>query len=117
MPAKKSPSDLSVLAFRVAAVLESYQLHFERLAADWRNRPLYRKVSAQLHEIRALLGAFPQLAVDMVEVVACHVRLLHLLQAEGPTADVSQLQSRQSHAVETMRRKTLKLLTRRSPAR
>lgn len=102
--------DLSAVAFKVAAMLESYQLQIERLAADWRNRPLYRSVSEQLDEVRGLLGALPQLAVDMVEVVVCHVKLLHLLQAEGAGGDVSQLQLRQTDAVSTLRRKTLKLL-------
>jgi hypothetical protein len=114
MQAKNKTNDLSAIAFKVAAILEAYQLQIERLAADWLNRPLYRAVTAQLDEISNLLGAFPQLAVDMVEVVVCHVKLLHLLQANGARAEVSQLQSRQLEAVATMRRKTLRLLC--SPA-
>jgi hypothetical protein len=111
MTVQKNRSDLSAVAFQVAAVLEAYQLQIERLAADWRNRPLYRAVSAQLDEVGGLLGAFPQLAVDMVEVVVCHAKLLHLLQSGDAAGDLSQLRSRQQDAVQTMRRKTLRLLT------
>jgi hypothetical protein len=115
MEPKNNSSDLSAIAFKVAAILESYQLQIEKLAADWRNRRLYRAVTAQLDEISGLLGAFPQLAVDMVEVVVCHVRLLHLLQADGGGPAVSEVQLRQLDAVRTMRRKTLRLLV--APAR
>jgi hypothetical protein len=110
MSATSIPDDLSVIAFKVAAVLEAYQLQIEKLVADWKNRPLYRSVTAQLDEISGLLGAFPQLAVDMVEVVVCHVKLLHLLQVQGAGDDVSRLQMRQNDAVRVMRRKTLKLI-------
>lgn len=102
--------DLTAIAFKIAAVLETYQLGIEKLASDWRNHPLYRKVTAQLNELANLLGALPQLAVDMVEVVVCHVKLLHLLQAQGPGGDVQQVQLRQSDAVRTLRRKTLRIL-------
>jgi hypothetical protein len=112
MPTPSNPGDLSAIAFRVAAVLESYQLQIERLVADWRNRPLYRSVTAQLDEVGSLLGAFPQLAVDMVEVVVCHAKLLNLLQSHPTAGDaVQQLQSRQFEAVACIRRKTLRMLS------
>lgn len=111
MHAQHPSGDLTAIAFKFAAVLESYQSQIERLATDWRNRPLYRAVSAQLDELRSLLGALPQLAVDMVEVAVCHVKLLHLLQAEGGAGDVSEMQLRQTAAVRTLRRKTLRLIS------
>lgn len=110
MPASnRIPGELSVIAFKVAAVLETYQSQREWLAADCRNRPFYRAVGAQPDEISSLLGALPQLAVDLIEVVVCHGKLLHLLEA-GDAPAVSRLCVRQTHAVSTLRRKSLKLI-------
>ncbi|GAC1608587.1 MAG: hypothetical protein NVS3B2_18090 [Ramlibacter sp.] len=116
MPAQKLTGDLSAIAFRVAAVLEAYQQQLDTLASDWLNRPLYRKATAQLEELRSLLGALPQLAVDLVEVVVCHAKLLHLLQAQATGGDLSQLQLRQTDAVVALRRKTLRLICESSAA-
>jgi hypothetical protein len=117
MTARENTIDLSAIAFRIAAILEAYQLHFERLAADWRNTSLCRTVSAQLDELRGLLGALPQFAVDMAEVVLCHVQLLRVLQSRGTVGDVSQLQVRQTDAVASLRRKILRLLSRPTDSR
>lgn len=109
-PVPGKPADLTAIAFRAAAKLEAYQLQIEKLAEDLRNGPLYRAVSAQLDEISGLLGALPQLAVDLVEVVVCHVKLLHLLQYPDAGNDLSQLKARQTDAILCLRRKTLKLI-------
>ena len=111
MTARDTSVDITAIAFKVVAILEAYQLHIERLAADWRNRSLYRTVAAQLDELRGLLGALPQLAVDMVEIIVCHGQLLRVLQSPGARADVSQLQVRQTDAVTTLHRKILRLLS------
>ena len=104
-------ADLSAIAFRAVAKIEAYQLQLEGLAADWRNIALCRSVSAQLEEISGLIGALPQLAVDLVEVAVCHARLLHLLQRHPRGQDLSQLQARQTDAIRYLRRKTLRVIT------
>jgi hypothetical protein len=111
MTARDNPVDITAIAFKVVAILEAYQLHIERLASDWRNRSLYRTVAAQLHQLRSLLGALPQLAVDMVEIITCHAQLVRVLQSPAARTDVSQLQVRQTGAVTTLHRKILRLLS------
>jgi hypothetical protein len=111
MTARENTIDLSAIAFKVVAILEAYQLHIERLAADWRNRSLYRIVAAQLDQLRSLLGALPQLAVDMVEITLCHGQLLRVLQSQEARGDVSQLQVRQTDAVTSLHRKIVRLLS------
>lgn len=108
--ARHGSADLTAIAFRAATKLEAYQLQIEKLAANWRDSALYRAVSAQLDEISGLLGALPHLAVDLVEVVACHVKLLHLLPLQGVGDDLAQLQARQTDAVRSLRRKALRLI-------
>lgn len=102
--------DITVIAFKVAALLESYQMQLERLGADWRNGAVCRSAWALLDKLAGLLAALPQLAVDLVEVVVCHVRLLHSLQAGNVETDVSQWRKRHADALGTLRRKTLRLL-------
>lgn len=110
MASRENNVDLTVIAFKVAAILDAYQLHIERLAADWRNLSLYRIVAAQIDELRSLLGALPQLAVDMVEIIVGHAQLLRVLQSQERRSDVSQLQVRQTDAVTSLYRKIVRLL-------
>ncbi|MDQ6881542.1 MAG: hypothetical protein M3150_05555 [Pseudomonadota bacterium] len=102
--------DITAIAFKVAALLESYQMHLERLGSDWRNGALCRSAGALLDKLGGLLAALPQLAVDMVEIVVGHTSLLHLLHAGGAQGDVLQLQRRHLDALSNLRRKTLRLL-------
>lgn len=102
--------DVTAIAFKVAALLEAYQIQFERLCQDWRNGARCRHAWTLLDKLGSLLGALPQLAVDMVEIVVGHARLLGLLHAGAAEGDVSQLQRRHHDAVGSLRRKTLRLL-------
>ncbi len=111
-------ASLSPVAFRLAAALERYQAEFDQLVESWFDWNLCRTVTRELDAIDKLRGALPQLAADMTDVVMRHVELLRSLcrvgvrGEAGAASEIQVLRSRQRAAIESLRNKCLRLITR-----
>ena len=110
---------VTAVAFQLSAALENYQMQIDGLANPWSQSTEYNLVSRVFDEVRMLKGTFPELSVDMVEVVICHVDLMKALWLSGPnpvgSAGVAVEQARRKHraAVATMRDRCLRVFSRR----
>jgi len=118
MSISNSPT-ITAIAFQLVAALERYQASFDELVESWFDRNRCNAVVRQLDEIRKLRCALPQLAVDMMEVALRHTDLLQSLWTKataGPGAviagELAALRGRHRTAIEGMRHKCLRLLTR-----
>jgi hypothetical protein len=109
---------ISAIAFQLYAALENYQMHVDALTDPWSQRQQYEKVTRAFDAVRMLKGAFPELSVDMVEVLISHVELMKGLWLQGPQPDVrasAELDSsRERHraVVALMREHSLRMFSR-----
>ena len=109
---------LSPFAFRLAAALERYQADFDQLVESWFDWNRCRIVAGELQDIEKLRGALPQLAADMMDLVMRHVELLRWLvrmatsAEQGAAGEIRALHNRHRAAIESLRNKCLRLLTR-----
>ncbi len=109
---------LSPVAFRLAAALERYQADFDQLVETWFDWNRCRTVIRELDDIGKLRGALPQLAADMTDLVMRHVELLRSLVRTATCAEpaaaneITALVGRHRAAIESLRNKCLRLITR-----
>src|SRR5262245_61283478 len=103
-------SELSsrVLTFKLAAALESYEIHLRALAEAWVDPDLFRRVRDEFSEVRALGASLPKLSVWCVDVLVSHARLLESLRSRTGGA----MASLQEHlgAVDLLRRHCLQMI-------
>lgn len=108
----------SPAAFRLAAALERYQAEFDQLVESWFDWNRCRMVMREIDGIDKLRGALPQLAADMTEVVMRHVEVLRSLwrgsvcAEPGAASEIRALLGRHRAAIESLRSKCLRLITR-----
>ncbi len=106
---------LTVVAFQLAAALESYQSDFDDMVQSWHDPQRYAAVNRRLEDIRMYRGALPQLSADMVEVLIAHVELVHALwdatlrPSQAAAAKIQRLREPLHRKVECMRSKCLRL--------
>ncbi len=109
---------LSPVAFRLAAALERYQAEFDQLLESWFDWNRCRMVMREIDDIDKLRGALPQLAADLTDVVMRHVEVLRSLfrgsvcAEPGAASDIPALIGRHRAAIESLRSKCLRLITR-----
>jgi hypothetical protein len=110
---------VTAVAFQLSAALENYQMHVDELKNPWAQAAQYNAVSRVFDEVRMLKGALPELSVDMVEVLICHVELMKALwlsnatPPESDNAALDELRDKHRQAVATMRDHCLRVFSRR----
>jgi hypothetical protein len=110
---------LTAVAFQLSAALENYQMHVDDLENPWLQTAQYDQVGRTFDEVRMLKGALPELSVDMVEVMICHVELMKALwlsntmPPQRDAAAVAELRDRHREAAATMREHCNRVFSRR----
>lgn len=79
------PTILGASARQIVRALARYERHVRRLAATWLDMDLYRTVSEEIDEVRAICGVVPQLALVSAELLVSHADLVHALWRSGET--------------------------------
>ena len=104
----------TAIAFQLAAALERYQIAFEGIVDGPRSLDACAGVSALLDEVRMLGGSFPSLSCDMVELLICHVDLMHSFWGYGIEDQCSFAERVACHssALARLHRKCLSLFCR-----
>ena len=109
---------ISAVAFQLSAALENYQMHFDGLIDPWSQSAQHALVSRTFDEVRMRKGALPELSVDMVQVLICHVDLMKALWLRNSTPpecteeELRRLRTRHREAVETMREHCVRMFSR-----
>ena len=117
MSASHAPA-LDAVAFQLAAGLEEYDQSVQQMLDTWLDMDLYRRVSAQIEQIRMYSAALPQLSVAWVELLIAHAELVHCLWRaqlapalpDGRT--LAQVREHHSDCVAALRGRCVRLLTR-----
>lgn len=111
MSAPQSP--FSAVAIQLAATLERYQADVDLLLATF-DPDAYRRVSAQIDQMRMYAAALPPVSSAWVEVMIRHFELTHGLwrvQKEGAqAADLDHLQVELRAAVQRLARKCVQAM-------
>lgn len=103
------------IASELAQALERYQHDFDEMVESWMDRAYYRAVSEELHDIRVMKGALPQLSEEMAEVLMRHVELVHAVwnaqirPSPAATCEMKRLRHRHRAAVQALGRKCVEL--------
>ncbi|RYF15311.1 MAG: hypothetical protein EOO30_14985 [Comamonadaceae bacterium] len=105
---------LSAIAFQLAATLQAYQADMDLLVGQGFDPDVYRRVSAQVDQMRMYAAALPPLSVAWVEVMIRHFELTHGLwrahKPGGEGVDVDRLHAQLDEAVERLARKCVQLM-------
>lgn len=118
MSASSLPATCAI-ASQLGQALQRYQYDFDEMVESHMDTPDYRAVTAELHDIRVMKGALPQLSDEMAEVLMRHVELLHSVWNAQirPSAEANQemkrLRQRHRAAVEALGRKCQELSSER----
>jgi hypothetical protein len=120
MAAPHAPA-LDVLARQLTAALDQYEEDVRVMVESWLDLERYRRVSAEIEEIRALAAGLPQAGVQWVELLIAHAELVHCLwrlqfgnaspQAAGP-GELRELRERHGACIAALRRRCRRYLPR-----
>lgn len=95
-----------VVAFKLAAALEKYELELRALATDWFDTVRFRRLQQEFGELRILGASLPRLSVAWVAVLVSRTRFL---QAVGNrAAPVRTVLDEHLAAVEGLRQRCLR---------
>lgn len=89
-----------VVAFKLAAALEKYEMDLRALAETWADPVLWRRLQDEFGELRILGASLPKLSVNWVAVLVSRARLLQALCTRAALG--SELQEH-LRAVESLR--------------
>lgn len=118
MSASSLPATRTV-ASQLAQALARYQNDLDQMVESWMDREYQHTVAAELHDIRMMKGALPQLSDEMAEVLMRHVELVHsvwkaqIRPSPDATCEMKRLRQRHRAAVEAMGRKCVELAAER----
>ncbi|NPC55717.1 hypothetical protein [Caenimonas soli] len=110
MSASSLPA-IRTVASQLSQALERYQSDFDEMVESWMDRHCYQTVAAELHDIRMMKGALPQLSEEMADVLMGHVDMVHsvwnaqIRPSPDATFEMKRLRQRHRAAVEAMGRK------------
>lgn len=94
-----------VVAFKLAAALEKYEMELRALATDWFDTGRFRRLQQEFGELRILGASLPRLSVSWVAVLVSRTRFL---QAVGDrAAPVRAVLEAHLAAVEGLRQRCL----------
>ena len=114
MSASSFPAIRSI-ASQLAEALERYQGDFDEMVESRMDRCYYRAVSEELHDIRVMKGALPQLSEEMADMLMRHVELVHAVwtaqirPSAAATYEVQRLRQRHRAAVQALGHKCAEL--------
>jgi hypothetical protein len=103
------------VASQLGQALQRYQYDFDEMVESHMDTSYYRAVTAELHDIRVMKGALPQLSYEMAEVLMRHVELVHsvwntqIRPSPAATQEMKRLRQRHRAAVEALERKCREL--------
>ncbi|MEJ5988563.1 hypothetical protein WG902_01090 [Ramlibacter sp. PS3R-8] len=104
---------LSAIAFQLAATLEAYDEAVVAMLAAPLDPDLYRRVSAQIDQMRMYAAALPTLSGAWVEVLIRHFELTHGLwraQREPEAVALQELHAQLRDSVQRLSKRCFQLM-------
>jgi hypothetical protein len=103
---------LSVLAFQLAAALQTYEQEIAAMVQAPMDQDLYRRASRQLDRMRTYAASLPALSGAWVELMIRHFELSHGLwrQQGGEAVDLAPLHEHLRAAIARLSRRCLQLV-------
>lgn len=98
-----------VVTFKLAAGLERYEMDLRRLAGEFLDAQLWRRLQSEFGELRILGASLPKLSVAWVAVLVSRARLLQAACGRTGPAFAAVLQEHLA-AVEGVRRRCLRMM-------
>lgn len=95
-----------VVAFKLAAALDKYEMELRALAADWMDPERFRHLLQDFGELRILGASLPRLSVSWVAVLVSRTRFLQAVCDR--TAPVRAMLDEHLAAVESLRKRCLR---------
>ena len=117
MSAHSAPA-LDACVLQLAALLEGYEQDVRTMVDTWLDMDVYRRVSAEVEDIRMYCGNLPQLSVAWAELLIAHAELVHSLwrlrfrDADADRGVFQEVVARHGACVRSLRARCLRLLGR-----
>lgn len=103
-----------VVAFKLAAALEKYEIELRTLATDWFDTVRFRRLQQDFGELRILGASLPRLSVSWVAVLVSRTRFLRAVSDR--TLPVRAVLDEHLAAVAGLRERCLRCIGASGPA-